>query len=641
MSDLKRLTRYLLRYRTRLLSAALAAILAASCFGGALGLVNPLLESMIPHGARAGDGQPVARGDGAAPVGRDAVSPGAQPHPVPEPALSSKEKKIDALLPDWARQAKAQVKAFFAPAQAWLMADAKVRIPLIIVLLYAGKALLFFYADYSFRRVGLRATALMRQELYSRSVQQSDLFFLRHSTGEMLSRILGDVSRLQSILGSDIGQMTQSIPMAIGSLIVAFVSSWPVTMACILAIPLFGYTASRLGKRAKTASRRSQEQGATLTAQMEETLIGRRVVQAYGGEKHEIDRFSVILNKNLKQESRVARASAATPAAMEIAGAIALAGLLVFSSHMTEKGVIDGGGAFVAVVALLFLFTHVRRIGQLNTAVQQALAAARRIFEVLDEPIAVQEPASPKPLPPFSGAIQFENVHFDYGRGGVIHGVDLAIKAGEVHAFVGPSGAGKTTLAMMIPRFIDPTAGRVTIDGVDLKAVSLKELRRQIALVSQETHLFDDSVRGNIAYARGDASAEEIIEAAKAAHADEFIRALPNGYDTNLGERGTQLSAGQRQRLAIARAFLKNAPILVLDEATSALDSASEHEVQKALDGLLAGRTALIIAHRLSTIARADRIHVLQKGAVVESGRHEELLARGGPYARLRELQQT
>ncbi len=522
---------------------------------------------------------------------------------------------------------------------AWAGPQAFVQVPLLLVGVFFVRAVLLYFGEYLATRTGARVIRDLRAELYEAVAHQSLAFFQAHPTGTILSRILNDVQRLQRISTRVLADLVRVAVMVPFLVVVVLIHDWSMSLVALVALPLLGYPMVRLGRRLRRASTRSQERMGELASLLHESITGVRVVQGFGMERFEIGRFRAALDRMLRQDLKAGRAAALSPALMELAGAIVGAALFGLAGLRIASGQLDRGDLMVVLTGLGLLFMSLRRLNALYVEFQQALAAADRVFSMLDREREIRDRPGARPLAPFRDEIVFEGVGFSYGDDDVLDGIDLRVRRGEVVALVGRSGSGKSTLAHLLARFHDPSTGRIRIDGVDVRDVTLASLRGQIGLVTQETLLFDDSVRNNIAYGREQEPLARIVEVARAAQADEFVRQLPQGYDTLLGERGTRLSAGQRQRIAIARALLKDAPILILDEATSALDAESEDRVRQALDVLIRGRTSIVIAHRLGTIRRADRIVVLADGRIVEQGAHAELLERGGVYARLHELQ--
>jgi len=501
------------------------------------------------------------------------------------------------------------------------------------------KGVLEFLSEYNLRLVGLRVTLDLREDLYDRVLRQPVAFFWQHPTGSLMSRLTGDVARLQKLVAADQAEILRAGGILILQTAWVFYLHPGLSFMLAVALPLMVWPIVIFGRKLKRSSRKSQERMAELSAILQETLSGVRVVKAFGAEVFERTRFRRALERMLGPDRKTAKLGSLTGPVFDLAGALTLAAFLVAVGWRMGAGGMDLRTLPGFLFGLGYLFLAAKRLARLNNDLQQGMAAARRVFQLLDTP---PEPLEDTRLPALTGfrdAVEFEGVRFSYGRRQALRGIDLAVRAGQVVALVGPSGGGKTTLVSLLPRFFDPDAGTVRLDGRDIRQVRLSTLRAQIGLVSQDVILFDDTVRRNIAYALENAPLEAVERAARAACADEFIRALPEGYDTRLGGGGQKLSAGQRQRLSIARALLKDPPILILDEATSALDAESEALLQAALENLVRGRTVFVIAHRLSTVRRADRILVLDAGRIVEDGSHAELMAHGRLYRRLHELQ--
>jgi len=512
-------------------------------------------------------------------------------------------------------------------------------LPFLIIGVFAFRGLVNFGDHYLTAYVGLRIINDVRDGL-NRHLQFLSLsFFQRHPTGTLISRVTNDVSLVRSALTDSVASLIRDTTSLLALIVVAFLKDWVLATIAFVVFPASVLPITRMSKKIKRFTKRGQVAKGNLTNLLQESIQGNRIVKAFGMEKYEIDRFQEENQRVFKQSIRGSRTQSVVTPAMELLASFAIGAVVWYGG----SSVIAGGrtqGEFMAFMTAMFLmyqpFKHLTRT---YTTIQQGLAGAERIFEVLDEESEIKDRADAQPISGFSRMIEFHDLSFGYGDELVLNNINLKIRAGEMVALVGMSGVGKSTLADLIPRFYEVTSGKITIDGADIRDVTLQSLRFQIGMVSQHTFLFNDTVRNNIAYGDPSKDMDHIVAAAQAAYAHDFIMALPQGYDTMIGELGMRLSGGQRQRLAIARALLKDAPILILDEATSSLDTDSERLVQEALENLIVRRTSLVIAHRLSTIRKATRIVVLVDGSIVEEGTHEELLARKSEYSRLYTLQ--
>jgi ATP-binding cassette, subfamily B, bacterial MsbA len=506
------------------------------------------------------------------------------------------------------------------------------------------KGVFDYTGTYLVNHAGFGMITNLRNDLYNSVLRRSAAFFTKHTTGTLISTIINDIERVQyamsSVLADFLQQVFSFVFIAVGVIILGRQLAW----VLVLFVPFIIYSAVRIGRRVRTTTRRGQDQLADVQNILHETITGNRIVKAFGMESWEVARFRKAAQRLFHANLRSVAAAAVSSPLMDIFGAIAIVLLLLLGRIEIVRGSL-GPGDFIAFVGMvLSMYNPVRKFAVFNNSFQQALGASSQLFQFMDSEDVVREKPGAKRLPRFAQSIKFDAVSFAYDGNGseareILHGIDFEVKRGEVLAVVGSSGAGKSTLVHLIPRFFDVSAGRLLIDGHDVREVTLGSLRAQVGIVTQETVLFNDTVRNNIAYGQPHVPQKEVEAAARAALAHDFILALPSGYDTVIGERGVRLSGGERQRLAIARALLKNAPILILDEATSALDSESEALVQSALHNLMVGRTVLVIAHRLSTVRRADRIVVIESGTIADIGAHEVLMQKLGTYRRLYELQ--
>ncbi len=512
-------------------------------------------------------------------------------------------------------------------------------IPLVVIGIFLIKGICNYGQTILMSFIGLRIVTNLRNKLYEQIQKQSLSFFTQHPTGILMSRITNDVLSIQAAASEAITSMIKDTVTLVTLIGVIFYTDWKLAIIAMIVFPLTIYPISRLGRKMRKVATSTQVTMGTLSSLLQETISGTRIVKAFSMEKYENNRFAAENERLFKLNLKAVSVNAISHPLMEFLGGLGIAAVIFYGGYNVIRGNSTPGTFFSFLAALLMLYEPVKRLTNVNNTVQQGIAGAERVFSIIDRIPDIEDKPGAAELPPITRSIDIEGVTFRYEKTAVLKNINLSIKAGEVVAFVGMSGGGKTSLVNLIPRFYDVSAGRILIDGHDLRDVSIKSLRNQIAIVTQQTILFNDTVKNNIAYGDIERTEEDIINAAKAANAHDFIMKLPQQYDTNIGELGTKLSGGEKQRISIARALLKNAPILILDEATSSLDTEAEIEVQEALDNLMKGRTTLVIAHRLSTIRNADRIIALVNGEIVEEGNHESLLSRRGEYFRLYNLQ--
>ena len=514
-----------------------------------------------------------------------------------------------------------------------------VAISILVVFLVRG--ICDYMGDYLTSYVGFSAVTDLRNQVFEKVLRHGAAFFETTSTGRLMSSVMSDIDKIQVACSDMFADLLRQTFSLFGLLIVIFGTDWRLAVFALLLFPLILFPTARLGRKIRRTSRRTQDATGELNQVLQEAIAGHQVVKAFGAEKYELRRFRAAGERLLRVNVRKVLIQGIPSPFIEFMGALTFIGLLWYGRIEIRNNVLKPEDFMSFLAALLFVFEPVKRLTNLYSIFQQAIGASEKVFSYLDQPEEISSNPGAIQLDAFRRSIVFDNVTFRYptATGNQLDRVSLTIEAGEIVALVGPSGAGKTTLASLVPRFRDPGEGAVLIDGVDVRNLSLASLRNLTSLVAQETFLFNDTVANNVAYGMEKYDPARLRQAAEAALAHDFIEALPQGYETVIGDRGVKLSGGQRPRLAIARAILKNSPILILDEATSHLDTESEMLVQKALANLMTGRTVIVIAHRISTIRRADKIVVLEAGRIVETGNHEELIHHGGIYHRLHELQ--